>query len=341
MKIVEELAGALILSEGDIERILAGLGWTHIIDSIAETFIKEAEGEVVCPPKTIIDIPIHKNDYRTMPAYMNKYSDFCGTKIISACPFNFERDLPLAMGIYVLNNAQTQEVLMICPANLLTAYRTAAATAVAVKELANDDAKVLGVIGCGQQAFFHIPAICAVRNIKEILIYDINERSMDLLFSEFRDMPKRRSIKSVIFRKADIVVTLTPTTKPHIFTKDIPDREMLICAVGGDSENKIEFSPEVLTLVDYFCDSLEQAAHTGIVSNAIERGYISRDNLKSLGSLMTGNSNFDESKKIKMFLSTGVALQDLAIAAQVWEKIKGNEMTQQPAFKHYAIRGKF
>jgi alanine dehydrogenase len=323
MKVLDEIHGAIVLSEEEIEAHLQAATWNTVIDAVAETFIEEAHGRVISPPKSIMSFVDCGNDYRMMPAYMEKYSDFCGTKIISACNRNPEKyNLPLAMGVYLLNDRHTQKNLMIFNACTTTAWRTAAASAVGIRELSNKNSKTLGIIGCGQQAYYHIHAIWAVRNIENILVYDINESSMDKIVDKFKPFKLTKSSKEEIFEKSDVVVTMTPTTKAHMFVDDLPDREMMICAIGGDSEIKTEFEPKTLTVVDHFCDSYEQVSHTGTVHTAIDEGIISQEDLKSLGNLMIGKEAMDETKKIKMFLSTGVALEDLAMAILLYKKIK-------------------
>jgi alanine dehydrogenase len=312
----------IVVSEDEIKEFLEELGWEKIIDAIADTFIEEAHGNVLSPPKSIMTFEECYNDYRMMPSYMAKYPDYCGTKLISACNQNPEKyGLPLAMGVYLMNNRWTQETLIMFDACVTTAYRTAAASAVGVRELSKKDSKVLGLIGCGQQAEYHIPAICAVRPIEKILACDMLRVKMDNLIEMFPDHDIERASKRDVFEQSDIAVTMTPTTKAHINIEDIPDREIMLCAIGGDSEVKIEFYPEVLTVVDHFCDSLAQVSHTGTVHQAFEKGIIKPEDLRSLGNLMIGEEELGE-EKIKMFLSTGVALEDLAMGILIYEHVK-------------------
>ena len=309
-----------MLNNGQIERVLHKIGWPAIVDAVEETFIEEAKGNTTSPAKIIMHLEGTLNDYRVMPSRMHKYP-YCGTKIIAACGDNPKVGLPLARGVYILNENTHQETVMVCRAEVLTAYRTAAATAVAVKYLAKEDSAILGIIGCGVQAYSHIPAIEAVHNISEILVYDTDVDKQMVMVNTFKNAYAEE--KSGIFKYADIIVTLTPTREPHIFKKDIDlHREQLICAVGGDSDKKIEIHQEVLPFVDHFCDSYEQVSHTGIMHNAFRDGLATETDLKSLGSFIIGKSKVDDSKHVKMFLSTGVALEDLALARLVYEKRK-------------------
>jgi len=311
-----------MLDNDKVKEVLEDVGWSKIIEVVAETFIEEAEGRTVSPAKMIMDIPEYENDYRVMPSCMLKYP-YCGTKIISANSGNRKRGLPLAIGSYILNDVITQESLLCCRAEEITAYRTAAATAVAVDELSREDSKILGIIGVGKQAYYHIPAILSVRKgIEKIYVNDINERNID--WDVLQNFPVKvyGTHKEILLKESDIVVTLTPTREPHIFKEDIDfDREMMIAAVGGDSEHKIEIHEEVLPMVDHFSDSYLQVSHTGIVHRAIKDGLMKIGDLKSLGDYMIGKAGIYEGKKVKMYLSTGVALQDLAMSRLIYENI--------------------
>ncbi len=309
-----------MLNNKQVKKVLDKIGWKSIIDAIEETFIEEAKGNTESPAKIIMHLEGTLNDYRVMPSRMYKYP-YCGTKIIASCGDYQKAGLPLARGVYILNENTHQDTVMVCRAEELTAYRTAAATAVAAKYLANRHCKVLGIIGCGVQAYFHIPAIEAVHNISEVLVYDTDVDKQMNMVNAFKNTYAEE--KSGIFRYADIIVTLTPTREPHIFKKDIDlCREQLICAVGGDSDRKIEIHQEVLPFVDHFCDSYEQVGHVKMIHTACQEELISFDELKSLGSFMIGKTKTNDSRKTKMFLSTGVALEDLALARLVYEQRK-------------------
>jgi len=323
MKILDEIHGAIVLSDKEIKSHFLAMGWNKVIDAVAETFTEEAHGRVISPAKTIMSFDECNNDYRMMPSYMEKYPDYCGTKVISACNSNPENyGLPLAMGVYLLNEKWTQKNLMIINAIETTAWRTAAASAVGARELSRKDSETLGLIGCGKQAYYHLRAMWSIRNIKNILIYDINEDSMDKFIDHFSLFKPQKATKEEIFDRSDIIVTMTPTKKPHMFVEDIPDREMMICAIGGDSNIKLEFEPKVLTVVDHFADSLEQVCHTGMVESALKEGWINKMDLKSLGKLMIGEEKLDDSRKVKMFMSTGVALEDLMMAILLYNRVK-------------------
>lgn len=316
---LKDLHNAYLIPESDIELFLENkMGWRNIIEAIRETFISEARDKTDTPPKTIIDIPNWRNDYRMMPAYMHDYPQYIGSKIISCCSMGPEKHgIPLATGLYLLHDAETMKLLTIFDCNKTTAFRTAAATAVAVDVLSHKDSSILGILGCGQQAYYHIPAIASIRQIDTILLHDVNNDAAIKLADAFKG-DIRATSKRTVLAKSDILVTLTPTTRPHLFVKDLRQNpNVSFYAVGGDSERKIEWHPTVLRELDHYCDSLEQVVHTGTVSSALRLGHVKEEDLKSLGDLMVGNEELEPGRK--MFISTGVALQDLILAIKIYE----------------------
>jgi len=328
---------SLILSEEDVEIILSRIGWKPLIEAIEETFREEALGNTISPPKTIMHIEAHSNDYRVMPSYMKRYPNYCGCKIVCACPENPKKGLPLVMGHYMLNDARTQELLMIAGARSLTAWRTAAATAVAVRKLsslgqASVKPPTLGIIGCGLQAYYHVLAICSVTNVGEILLADLDVSRAEALKNRLvESVPHwfqakrwiRVSNKSGIFFSSDIIVTLTPSTTPHVFETDIPGRPLVIATVGGDSNRKIELDPWILPLTDFYCDSYEQVMHTGLMEAALNQEIVTEKEIKSLGDLMIGKVQPGD-HPVKLFISTGVALEDLTTARLIYERTSFN-----------------
>ena len=98
---------------------------------------------------------------------------------------------------------------MIFNACATTAWRTAAASTVGARELSDKNAKTLGIIGCGQQAYYHIPAMWAIRNIENIFVHDVNEESMDKLVDEIaKSIPSGES-------SAPSATTPKPEEKPE------------------------------------------------------------------------------------------------------------------------------
>lgn len=328
-----ELGKTICASESDVKGVLNSLGWSKVLDAVRDAFVEEALGRTISPPKIIMSIEEHNNDYRVMPSFMRHHPNYVGTKIVCACPDNPKKyNMPFVVGTYILNDARNQNMLMVAGAHTSTAWRTAAATAVACESLIypNFNGRV-GIIGAGVQAAHHIPALSEVLKINEFLLNDVNHSNLVHLQFALREHGDDRialACRREIFETCDLVITLTPTRDPHVFPEDIPNREMVIAGVGGDSAEKCEIAPEVLPLVDLYCDSIDQVSHTGTMMRAIKEKIIWPDqdgrfssSLKSIGGLLVGKESYSQQNKVRLFLSTGVALEDLAINRLIYEEL--------------------
>lgn len=205
----------LYLSKSDIIKI--GLEMAEIIDIVERVFQEKAKGNVEMPPKPGIhpepDAFIH-----AMPAYVPALSG-AAVKWVSGYPQNPDKGLPYITGLLILNQPETGIPLSVMDATWITAMRTAAASAVAAKYLANPDPKTLAIIGCGVQGRSHTDAMSvAFPSIDAVNVYDISAENLDAFIME---MSERFS--SISFRKcdsprdtvtdADIIVTAGPIKK--------------------------------------------------------------------------------------------------------------------------------
>ena len=314
------------ISNEEVNRILSEIGWKALIDAIEYGFVADAKGEVEAPAKIYLNTPW--SDMRCMPAYMPTYDpDLCGVKIVCVAPDNPKKGLPTTTGVYLLMDAHTEEVRSCMEAEEITAWRTAAATAVATRTLARKDTETLGIIGLGKQAKYHVEAILEVfdYNISEILIfdqsYDVQKR---FIKNEFEDIPINAVLLKELLYSSDIITTLTPATKPFIKNEDVAWKTH-INAVGADSKDKIEFESEILLDSTIIVDNIEQCVHSGgEIYHGLEKGWITKDRLISLGNILLGRK---EGRKrdidITFFKSTGVAFQDLMTAIMVYKTVEG------------------
>jgi len=314
--------GAFLVTNEEVKEIIENIGWKNFISEIRKGFeYTSLDGGI--PEK--VYIYTKWSDMRCMPAYLPKYNEnYCGVKIISVAPENIKLNIPTVIGEYLLRDARTQRLLTIMKAEELTAYRTGAATAVATDVLARKNSSVLGIIGTGKQAYYQIKGILNVRNIEEVRVYDIDEnrakKFKNMFENDFGVDMSVTNIKNAL--QADIITTITPSTKPFISHRMIKEG-MHINGVGADSKNKIEFELDVLKKSKIFVDSLEQSIHSGEVYYGLKKKIIKKDQLVFVGDILIGKSRGRTSEHdITFFKSTGVAFQDLITAILVYEKLK-------------------
>ncbi|HJP59384.1 MAG TPA: ornithine cyclodeaminase family protein [Gemmatimonadaceae bacterium] len=241
------------------------------------------------------------------------------------------RGLPAIQGILLLFDASTGIPLAAMDSGYLTALRTAAATAVAAKWLALPKSSSVAVVGCGVQARAHVAALLKVRPLKRLHAFDADRAAAD---SFCADMESAYGIECRVepsareaVRAAQIVVTLTPSRTPIISAADV-GLGTFVAAVGADSENKHEIGVDLLRSAVIVVDDLDQCATIGDLHHAIQAGALKLADVRaSLDQIVTGHlrGRVDD-KEVIVFDSTGVAIEDAAAAAIVYEKAELNGM---------------
>jgi alanine dehydrogenase len=191
--------------------------------------------------------------------------------------------------------------------------RTGAAGAVAAKYLSPNKEVVLGVIGTGRQAEAQVAAISRELRIKEIRIWGRNPVHVRKFADRFMEYP----CMAVPLEKAcdcDVLVTTTPTTTPIIRSEWIHEGTH-INAIGADAPGKEELDPLLLRRAQVFVDDPAQAIHSGEINVPISRGLYRADEIAgTLGEIVIGKKRRSGPDTITIFDSTGLAIQDLAIA---------------------------
>ena len=215
----------------------------------------------------------------------------------------------------------------------ITIQRTGAATAVAARYLARPDSKTLTICGCGNQGRVSFRALHNLFSFQEVFAFDLDSSQAETFAGELSgETTAKITLTSELeqaVRKSDVIVTCTPTKQ--FFLRDAWVRAgSFIAAVGADSEDKQELEPALLTRANLVVDILEQAASIGELHHAIDLGLMTSDDVYGeLGEIVarrkSGRSSSDE---IIIFDSTGMALQDVIVAAAVYEKAVSNGLGQ-------------
>lgn len=263
-------------------------------------------------PKSYLSVD--KGDFRAMPA---RDGNIAGIKWVSVHPENPKKGMPTVQGTIILNDANTGEVLCVMDAAYITKLRTAAAAAVATKKLAKKKSKVAAFVGCGAQTELHVHMIThAVPSITKLKFYDISPAKSDdmsLKFSSVFSGSKSYDSVEDCVSGADIVTTLTPSTEPVVEGFYVSDGTH-INAMGADAEGKREFDIQLYRNVDiWIYDDEEQASHSG------ETQHLDLNSMPMMGSLKEVVGRAFENQ-ITLFDSTGLAIQDIAVASYILDK---------------------
>ncbi len=289
------------------EDVAAVLTMDDTIAAVEEIFRAYGEGRVAAPQSLGVHVANGAFHIKTAAG-----ESFFAAKINANYPGNPQRHgLPMIQGLIVLYDLERGTPLAVMDSIVITTLRTAAATAVAVKYLAREDAKTLAIIGCGNQGRAHVEAIKRVRPIETVYAFDHHDACEPFL--------RARSIDEAV-ANADIVVTCTPSRAPLLDARHLRPG-MFVAGVGADNPDKHELSPALLKASRVYVDVLEQAATMGDLHHAIDAGVMTREDVVGeladvLSGRVPGRRSADE---IIVFDSTGTALQDLAAAKRVAE----------------------
>ena len=279
--------------------------------AIEEAFAEHARGHVQMPPK--LYVTLEKGDFRTMPAYIPSLG-IAGVKIVNVHPGNPSLGLPTVMALTVILDVETGRPESILNATGLTDLRTGAAGAVAAKYLSPKRKVRLGLVGSGRQARAQVMAIGQELSITEVLVWSRNRANAEK-FCEDLLLPECRSEDLKTVCDCDILVTTTPSREPLVMDRWISGGTH-INAIGADAPGKQELDPAILRRATVFVDDPAQAIHSGEINVPIAKGLFEPGRIAgTLGEVVIGRKGRKSPDEITVFDSTGLAIQDLAIAA--------------------------
>ena len=288
--------------------------YAEVNPAIEAAFAEHGRGGVQMPPKVYVTF-VENGDFRTMPAYLPAQG-IAGVKIVNVHPRNRAKGLPTVMALTVIIDVETGIPKAIINATELTAMRTGAAGAVAAKYLAPRQSVTLGIVGAGRQAEALVEAAAAALTIEEIRVWSRTEKSAEAFAARYSDYNARSaSIERAC--DCDVLTTTTPSTEPIVMADWVREGTH-INAIGADAPGKQELDPAILRKAEVFVDDPGQATHSGEINVPISAGYYDPARIAgTLGEVVVGKKGRSSPDAITIFDSTGLAIQDLAIAALV------------------------
>jgi alanine dehydrogenase len=298
-----------VISEDRVAELLDGK-WSLSIKVIEDAFLDHS-AEMV--PKVYLGRTGY--DFRAMPAALDGTA---AVKWIGVFPNNPKAGLPTTTGVLILSDRENGETLAVMECRTLTAYRTAATSAIAAKYCAPKEVNELAFIGCGLQAYYHFLAYQKVfPNIKRVSLFDKNEEAVDKLSNKLpNNINKFKYVENVqeAVRKADIITTLTPSTEGYLDILHVANN-CHINAVGADAIGKRELMTNVIDgAANIICDDPVQAFHSGELQYN-EWPYL---DVVSLRHVIKNHKTMQLDAGVSVFDSTGVAIEDIAVARLVY-----------------------
>ncbi|WP_428261533.1 ornithine cyclodeaminase family protein [Haliangium sp.] len=311
----------LILTQRDIRSLIT---MDAVVPAVEKAFLAHGRGDVQMPAKVYIDLPQHGGDFRAMPAYM---AGAAGVKWVNSHPGNPTKNaLPSVMGIYILSDPDTALPLAIMDATWLTALRTGAAGAVASKYLAVSQPSSIGFVGCGVQARVLLAAHRVLYPGDMALFMadadrDVAEAFADEVGGQVADVERAAG--------CDIVCTSTPSRTPIIQRAWLSEGTH-VNAMGADGPGKQELDPAILKAAKVVIDDHGQAHHSGEINVPLATGALSEGDIHAtLGEIVAGAKPGRQGSEITVFDSTGLAIQDVAVARAIYDTAVERELGQR------------
>jgi ornithine cyclodeaminase/alanine dehydrogenase-like protein (mu-crystallin family) len=291
----------------DHDAVLATVSPELAIEHVREALLRHHERAWEMPAKVYLDSPGH-GDFRAMPA---RGDGLALLKWITSFPSNPSRGLPTVMGVVCLSDAATGVPLMLLDARSVTALRTGAVAAVASLALARPEAGTVGIVGCGLHGAWVARCLLAA-GYNTGVCFDVDPAAAQRLAGEIAPGWRAGSREEAVAQ--EIVACVTPGAQVVIDVGDLRPG-MHLNMLGADARGKAEASVEAVAACTLFCDEWEQASHGGELTGAVDAGLVSAAQVTELGAVLAGSAigRADE-QAVTLFDSTGLAIQDLAIA---------------------------
>jgi alanine dehydrogenase len=281
------------------------------VEAVREAFVAYARGEWSMPPK--VYVPAYPaGDFRAMPALGAGHALL---KWVTSFPGNPARGLPTVTGLVLLSDASDGSLRAALDAGAVTALRTGAAAVLAAETLGRQEAETAAVIGAGVNG--RAAGKTFLARGRSVMLWDVDDQRARAVADELgADLASSREGALA----ADLLVTVTPGHE-ILLPEGWLQPGQHVSLMGADGPGKAEIAVAELARIRIFCDDWEQASHNGELVHAVEAGAIAREDVTELGTVLAGLAPGRESPgEITSFDSTGLAIQDLAIALAAMER---------------------
>ena len=304
----------------DHQAVLEAVSPALAIERVREGLLRFHAGEWAMPAKVYLPSPPH-GDFRAMPA---RGDGLALLKWVTSFPGNPARGRPTVTGVICLSSAEDGEPLMLLDARSVTALRTGAVAAVAASALARLDARAVGIIGCGLHGAWAARCLAAA-GYGPGVCYDARAEVAGALASELGW--RVGSLAEAV--GCDVVCCVTPGNEIVIDAGSL-HAGLHLNMLGADGPGKAEASVGAVASCVLFCDEWEQASHGGELTGAVQAGLVSRENVTELGAVLAGDApGRPGPESVTLFDSTGLAIQDLAVASAAFAAWEDNRVRGQ------------
>ena len=304
---------ALFLTEADVVDLLT---MDNALDAVEEGFKSQADGKASNSPRSRLRLPGGVFNFMSAVAP--------GLGVLGLKAYSITRDSPAKFYVQ-LSSSKTGELLALIQASDLSQIRTGAATGIATRYMAREDASTVGIIGSGYQARTQLEAVCRVRDIRTVKVFSPTREHRERFAA---DMAARliAGIRPVdtseeCARDSDVVVAITSSSTPVLDGEWISPGTH-VNAAGANHWRRRELDDEAIKRSDVIVtDDLQQAMiECGDLINPVERGLLRWEQVRNLADVVAGSaSGRNSDTDVTLFESQGIALEDIAVGIRVYE----------------------
>jgi alanine dehydrogenase len=312
----------LVLSEKQVGGLL---DIDELIEVLEAAHIQYSAGKAVMPLRLVVPLPQIQGRITSMPGYLTE-DRALGMKVVTYFQGNQAKGLPPILATLLLFSADSGKVIATMDGSTITAVRTACASAMATKALANRDTPVVGILGAGVQARAHIRALCRVRKLSTIKVYSPSGMSgmavKNDLEAEIGVRIEVAKNPEETVRDSDLVVTVT-TAKEPVLRSEWLKPGAHINAVGSHRPDTREIDGPTLARSKVVVDSREAImTECGDLLLAIKENIITENHIHGeIGEVLAGKkAGRGSAGEVTLYKSVGIAIQDVAAAQLVYRK---------------------
>ena len=283
-------------------------------DAVAATFAAMARDQAYNFP--VVREALGEGRQYGFKSGLDRAGGMLGVKAGGYFPGNMARGITNHQSTVYLFDPDSGRPTAMVGGNLLTALRTAAASALSIDRLARREARVLGMVGAGHQAGFQLRAAARVRQWDRVIGWNLHPEMLPKLAEvaaelglPFESVPLER------MAEADAIITITSSPAASLMAGHVRSGTHLAC-MGTDTKGKQEVETALVAKARLFTDEVAQSVTIGEAQHAVAAGLVAAGDITPLGAVLTGaDAGRRSAEEITLFDGTGVGLQDLAVAA--------------------------
>lgn len=303
---------ALLLTDSDVRKLLPIAGLADVMERALASF---SSGQVNQPVRASMHVDKHQAFFGVMPAYLNT-PPALGAKLVTVFSGNAARGLPALYATIVLLDPETGALAAIMDGRYITAARTAAVSAVAVRRLSCQNARVLAILGSGVQARSHAEAVCGIQWFQEVRAWSPTPEHLARFVSDAGAAVRIAANAEDAVRGADVIVLATSSAVP-VIQSDWIAAGALVISLGAHEPGMREMDPALTARARVIADSREAAlVEAGDIVQGIREGRFTEAHIAGeLGEVILGRvPGRRANDEIILFKSLGMAVEDVAAA---------------------------